>query len=167
MTYKALTDDQKPYDIQIKSGTILLNNREITLDLTQINQQLYHIISQNQSFNTEVITYDFSAKKFLFKINGKTIEVVLHDPLDQMIAQMGIQAGEENHEKEITAPMPGLMLNIAVKEGQPVKKGDALLTLEAMKMENVLKSPAEGIISAIHVKERQSVEKNQLLISIE
>lgn len=167
MTYKAFTGDQQPYDIQIKSGTILVNNQEITLDLIKINQQLYHIISQNQSFNAEVIVSDLLAKKFFFKINGKPVEVVLHDQLDQMIEQMGMQAGEEAHEKEITAPMPGLILNIAVKEGQKVKKGEALLTLEAMKMENMLKSPAEGVISAIYVKDRQSVEKNQLLISIE
>lgn len=167
MTYKAFTDDQEPYDIEIKSDTILLNNRETTLELVKINKQLYHIISQNQSFSVEVIETNFSIKKFLFKINGKPVEVVLHDQLDQLIEQMGMQPHEEEHEKEIVAPMPGLILNIAVKEGQEVKKGDALLTLEAMKMENVLKSPAQGIISDIRIKEHQSVEKNQLLVIIE
>lgn len=167
MTYKAFTDDQKPYDIRIKSGTILLNNREITLDLAKINEHLYHIISQNQSVNVEVVKSNLSTKQFLFKINGKPIEVVLHDQLDQLIEQMGMQTSEEEHEKEIAAPMPGLILSIAVKEGQEVKKGDVLLTLEAMKMENALKSPTQGVVAAIRVKERQSVEKNQLLVLIE
>jgi biotin carboxyl carrier protein len=68
---------------------------------------------------------------------------------------------------ELKAPMPGLVLNIVVKEGDSISKGDALLVLEAMKMENNIKSPTDGIIKKIHAVKGNAVEKNQLLISFQ
>ncbi len=63
--------------------------------------------------------------------------------------------------------MPGLILEISVSEGQEVKEGDALLVLEAMKMENVLTAPKDGVIQAITVKKGDAVEKKQLLIEMQ
>jgi len=60
--------------------------------------------------------------------------------------------------------MPGLVLNILVEEGQDIKKGDALIVLEAMKMENILKSPADGKVKKVSVKKGVAVEKGQILI---
>ncbi|MCL4145650.1 UNVERIFIED_CONTAM: hypothetical protein GTU68_019273 [Idotea baltica] len=60
--------------------------------------------------------------------------------------------------------MPGLILDILVEVGQTIQKGDQLMILEAMKMENVLKAPGEGSISSIEVSQGDSVEKNQVLI---
>jgi biotin carboxyl carrier protein len=63
--------------------------------------------------------------------------------------------------------MPGLILEIQVKEGQDVKEDDTLLILEAMKMENVIHSPREGIIKSINVKQGETVDKDSLLIEFE
>ena len=60
--------------------------------------------------------------------------------------------------------MPGMVLNILVAEGQEVKKGEALIILEAMKMENILKSPTDGVIKKIAINKGVAVEKNQILI---
>jgi biotin carboxyl carrier protein len=65
---------------------------------------------------------------------------------------------------EVKAPMPGMVLKILVKDGDEVKKGDPLLVLEAMKMENILKSPTDGVIKKIAAVTGVAVEKNQLLI---
>ncbi len=65
---------------------------------------------------------------------------------------------------KLAAKMPGMVLNILVDEGQEVKKGDALIVLEAMKMENILKSPVDGVIKKIAINKGVAVEKNQLLI---
>ncbi|MDX1317201.1 MAG: acetyl-CoA carboxylase biotin carboxyl carrier protein subunit, partial [Xanthomarina gelatinilytica] len=75
--------------------------------------------------------------------------------------------GASKKVNEIKAPMPGLILDIHVKEGQEVKEDDALLILEAMKMENVLTSPRDGIIKSISVSKNDTVDKNQLLIEFE
>ncbi|MNR65826.1 2-oxoglutarate carboxylase large subunit [compost metagenome] len=66
--------------------------------------------------------------------------------------------------KEIKAPMPGLVLNVMVQEGQEVGKGDNLLVLEAMKMENIIKSPDSGIVKKILITKGDKVEKNEVLI---
>ena len=65
---------------------------------------------------------------------------------------------------EVKAPMPGMVLNILVQEGAEVKKGDALLVLEAMKMENIIKSPCDGTVKRVAATKGTAVEKNQLLI---
>ena len=67
---------------------------------------------------------------------------------------------------DLKAPMPGKILDILVKEGDEVALGDPVMILEAMKMENELKSPADGILEALHVEKGDNVEKNQLLLEI-
>jgi biotin carboxyl carrier protein len=62
--------------------------------------------------------------------------------------------------------MPGLVLKLFVKEGDEIKEGDSHLILEAMKMENVIKSPGNGKVKLIRVTERSAVEKNQELIEV-
>jgi biotin carboxyl carrier protein len=64
----------------------------------------------------------------------------------------------------IKAPMPGLIIDLKVQAGSTVKAGDPLLILEAMKMENIIKSSGEGIVKSVKVKKGDSVEKGEVLI---
>ncbi len=166
MIYKAYVDKEKTYEVQTQADTILLNNQEITLDLCKINDRTYHIIRQNASVQLELLDASYADKKFTFRVNGKVISVVLRDAMDQLIEQMGMSAVQEVSEKEVKAPMPGLILHVAIAEGQEVKAGDPLFTLEAMKMENIIKSPLTGTVTSLQVKEKQGVEKGQLLAVI-
>jgi biotin carboxyl carrier protein len=77
---------------------------------------------------------------------------------------MGMNAAGSGILKEIKAPMPGLILDLKVAPGDVVKKGDVVLILEAMKMENSIKSPGDGVVKEVKVSLKQSVEKNQVLI---
>ena len=67
----------------------------------------------------------------------------------------------------LKAPMPGLIVSISVEEGQEVQKGDVLLILESMKMQNELKSPRDGVIGRIQVADGDSVEQRQKMLSVE
>ena len=80
---------------------------------------------------------------------------------------MGIKRTSEVLNKDIKAPMPGKVIDIIVKEGDKVEKGDAILILEAMKMENVLKADSSCSIKKVHVSSSDNVEKNQLLVELE
>jgi biotin carboxyl carrier protein len=80
---------------------------------------------------------------------------------------MGMANGGARQVKEVKAPMPGLILQIQTAVGATVQKGDVLLILEAMKMENAIKSPVDGIIKAIPVNQGKSVDKNQVLVQFE
>jgi biotin carboxyl carrier protein len=67
---------------------------------------------------------------------------------------------------EIKAPMPGLVVRLPVKKDDSVKKGQSVAVIEAMKMENDIKSPADGVVTTIHVAERNAVEKNAKLLTL-
>jgi biotin carboxyl carrier protein len=80
---------------------------------------------------------------------------------------MGFELSSAKDIDSVSAPMPGLILEIHVRIGQAVNENDPLLILEAMKMENVITSPRDGIIKSISVKKGDAVDKNQLLIEFE
>ncbi|MBK8879597.1 MAG: acetyl-CoA carboxylase biotin carboxyl carrier protein subunit [Haliscomenobacter sp.] len=84
-----------------------------------------------------------------------------------MVDRLGLAKHTITKIKEIKAPMPGLVLEISVKEGDTVEKGQSLLILEAMKMENVLKSPGDGVVKRIFVDKGRPVDKNQILLEMD
>ena len=76
-------------------------------------------------------------------------------------------AADGEVEKVVVAPMPGLVVKIEVEVGQPVKAGQGVIVVEAMKMENELKAPADGVVAKILVEERQTVDKGATLLVLE
>ena len=111
--------------------------------------------------------WQLGAKTFTIKVNGSAYEVQLADQYDQLVNRLGLGVVSEHKVREIRAPMPGLVLDISVEIGQHVQKGDPLLILEAMKMENVLKSQGDGVVKAIRVEKGEAVDKNALLIEMD
>jgi biotin carboxyl carrier protein len=143
---------------------LLLNGQRFTADIVPIRENRFHVIHENQSYEAEVVQANPAGKAFTLKINGSLYNVSVRDRFDQLLEQLGMANGTASQVKELKAPMPGLILSVAVAEGQEVKKGDPLLILEAMKMENIIKSPADGVVKGIKVRKGDSVEKNQVLV---
>ena len=127
----------------------------------------YHILQNNSSYKAEVLDSDFNKKTYSVIVNSNTYEVKIADKLDQLISKMGFSLGTNKQINKIKAPMPGLILDVMVKEGQTVQEDDSLLILEAMKMENVIVSQREGVIKTIAVKKGDAVDKSNLLIEFE
>jgi biotin carboxyl carrier protein len=111
-----------------------------------------------------VIRHNSAEKTATLKVNGTKYEVKLEDRFDALLKSLGMDNLSKKKVNQVKAPMPGLVVKIAVEEGAEVKQGDALLVLEAMKMENILKSPTDGVVKKIAVKQGMPVEKNQILI---
>ncbi|MCH7412656.1 biotin/lipoyl-binding protein [Belliella sp. R4-6] len=148
-----------------KSGDSIVVNEEIlTWDLKKTGDRFYNIIHEGKSFNLEVVSILPEEKTIKLKLNNKSATVKLQDKFDLLLEKLGMNTNKGNQAKEIKAPMPGLIFDIKIKEGDEVKKGDPVLILEAMKMENIIKSPGDGIVKAIKIKKGDSVEKNQVLI---
>ncbi len=101
------------------------------------------------------------------KINHRVFDIRKKGPLDELIAAMGLDVPKVRKLKELEAPMPGRILNISVTVGQELAVGDEILSLEAMKMENVLKAEGIGMVKAILIQENQIVEKGAVLIEFE
>lgn len=127
----------------------------------------FNLIKNNRSVNARLLEADISGKHLKIEVEGEAYDLQVKDELDQMLDKMGFSNVSTKHIKEIKAPMPGLVLSIAVTEGQEVKEGEKVLILEAMKMENSIMIHANAKIKKIKVKPGDAVDKNQVLVELE
>ncbi len=167
MKYNVIYNENKAHEIELKDNKIIIDGQNADIDLVHIYKEKYHIIDNNESFNIEVVRADFQNKTFEIKVNDTIYPIQLEDELDMLLEKMGMSAVGSNTMDNVKAPMPGLVLRITVDVGQEVNKGDNLIVLEAMKMENIIKATGIGKVKNILVTEKQAVEKNQLLIEME
>ena len=145
-----------------------LNSEDLSsLDTLATSPTSYHVLVDNMPYNAEIIQANFHKKSYEVRINSNRYSIIIENELDHLINQMGFALSSIRNISSIEAPMPGLILEISVVEGQEVKEDDPLLILEAMKMENVLTSPRDGIIKSIQVSQGDAVDKNNLLIEFE
>ncbi len=163
---KAIIKD-RTFDISNEQEQTLVDNKPFSWDLRHISDNHFHIIKDNQSINAEVIEADYAEKTFKLKINDKIHLVHLKNRTDLLLEKMGMGAAVSNKINHLKAPMPGLIYDLKVQVGDSVKKGDVLLILVAMKMENAIKASGDGVVKAIKVKTGESVEKGQLIIEFE
>ena len=128
----------------------------------------YFVVSFNgKTFNGEVLVQNLEDHTIKLKLNHRVFEVKRKYALLDLISQMGLDKKKVKKLKELSSPMPGRVLKIIVKPGDQINIGDSLLSLEAMKMENILKSDGEGIVKEIFINEEQVVEKGEVLIEFE
>ena len=106
-------------------------------------------------------------KTCILKVNNLEITVAIEDQYDALLKQLGMDNMNNQKVNEVKAPMPGLVLNILVEPGQVIAKGDGLFVLEAMKMENIIKSPVDTVVKSIEVEKGVAVVKNQVLVRFE
>lgn len=163
--YKAKVNDRYDFDIEAANQSVKINNEAVELDSLALNGNTAHVLYQNRSYTTEVVELNKEEKTAVVKVNGNLYAVNVKDQFDQLLKQLGMDNLAANKIQQVKAPMPGLVLNVLASEGDEVKKGDNLLVLEAMKMENMIKSPTDGVIKKITIKQGDKVEKNELLIS--
>ena len=153
------------FSIQSDGEEITLDGRKEAFDLQKTGEQSQHIIRQNKSYSTELVSFDRESKSGMIRVNSTIYHFSISDQYDDLLEKLGIDRLSTVKISELKAPMPGLVLDILVQEGQEVKKGDNLLILEAMKMENIIKSPADLKIGAIKAISGDKVEKNQVLLA--
>lgn len=142
----------------------LLNELAVKGDFLKISDREYHLLYNNKSYNLEIVKLNPEEKSMVLKVNSAKFDLQLKDKYDELLHNLGLDNLASKKVNDIKAPMPGMVLKILVNEGAEVKKGDALLVLEAMKMENILKSPSDGVVKKIAAIQGVAVEKNQLLI---
>lgn len=162
--YKIAVNENILYNVEERDGKTFVNDKEVELNVSKISLSQTHILYQHRSYNIEIIDANLQDKTCKIKINGTIYETKVEDQFDQLLKQLGMDTLASGKIAEIKAPMPGLVLKVLVEENVEVKKGDNLLVLEAMKMENILKSTTDGIVSKVAVKQGDKVDKNQILV---
>ena len=124
-------------------------------------------IYKGKRHEAQILDSDDGVKNLKLVIDNRVINMTLKDELDLLIDQMGLSAVVDEHGGDIFSPMPGLVIKLLVEIGDEVKKGQAVIVLEAMKMENLLQATSDGVIKEIKTKEGNSVTKGDLLVVIE
>jgi biotin carboxyl carrier protein len=162
--YQLKVNEKFNFEVNEIQGAWTVNGAQIEVDTLVIKDNLLHILHQNTSYRVEIVSFSKEEKTASIKVNGHSYSIAIKDRFDDLLHQLGLDNLQSAKVAELRAPMPGLVLSVLVKEGDVVKKGDNLLVLEAMKMENIIKSPADVTIKSIKIKPSDKVEKNQVLI---
>src|ERR1700761_193261 len=162
--YKLKVNGNLDYKVGKGADQLLINDKSVSADIQQLGPSAYHIINDLKSYNAEVISFDRETKTAEIKVNGNIYTVAAKDQFDILLDQLGLSTLNTAKVSEIKAPMPGLVLKLFVEEGTEVKKGENLFILEAMKMENIIKSPADVTVKTVKIKPGDKVEKGQVLL---
>lgn len=164
MKYQTIVNGQT-FDIEInEDGRILVNGEERAIDFREMRTgELYSVLLDHQSFEAVVEERD---DLYHVLMSGDLYEVKVTDERSRRLASAFMSFGDAGGEASIRAPMPGLIVRVPVAEGQAVAKGETVIILESMKMENELKSPRDGTIHHLYVAPGDSVEQNKVLVTI-
>lgn len=144
-----------------------LNGEILDWDLLDFQDGTFHILSNAKSYRAKLIKLEEGAKSMIIEINGNEYTIALKDKYDILLEKLGMNTMASTKVNNLKAPMPGLVFDIKIKEGDSLQKGDVVLVLEAMKMENMLKAPADAVVKKVLVKKGAAVEKNQILVEFE
>ncbi|PKG42331.1 biotin/lipoyl-containing protein [Psychroflexus sp. MES1-P1E] len=137
------------------------------LDAQKTSGGAYHLLVNHKSVTSKIVESDFLNRTYTVKINSNLYKVEISNELDILIKDMGLSLSALKVINDVKAPMPGMILDIMVSEGQEVKEGDNLLVLEAMKMENTILAPRDAVIKSISIAKGKTVTKNEVLIEME
>ncbi len=127
----------------------------------------YVIEKDGHVFHADLLKVDYKSRTLLIKVNGRRIQVKAQDRFDQLLSKLGMTELVGKKINQLKSPMPGLILEVLVKDGQQVKAGEPVIILEAMKMENIIKAPIDVTIKNIKASKGRAVEKNELLMEFE
>ena len=123
----ALVGEKLKFNVETTEGKVTIDGQLFDLDLKPLGNGRYHILSNHKSYTLEIMGFDAEEKTMKVEINGKPFKVAIKEPLDILIAEMGMDSRSNEKLPDLIAPMPGLITAIMVKEGDEVKTGDPLL----------------------------------------
>lgn len=144
---------------------IIVNGRKFTVDFNSVSgQPVYSLLVDGKSFEGYVYPGEAEWEVLLM---GRQFPVIVEDEREKRLRAAAGGSVSETGEFHLKAPMPGMVVSIPVEEGQQIEKGQVLLILESMKMQNELKAPRAGTVSRVRVKPGESVEQRQTLLSVQ
>jgi biotin carboxyl carrier protein len=156
------------HDVQVVTGKdASVNGVPVDIEFVKSATNSFKMRMNGVEKDADLVKLDKENKLVIVRIEGKKFAVQIKEPVDLMLDKLGINSKSTKKVNNLKAPMPGLVIKILAEQGEHYKAGDALMILEAMKMENVFKAAADVTIKAIEITERQTVEKGQILMVFE
>lgn len=158
---------EKLNNIEILSDTTaLFNGEEVKYDHKFLSKNVILIRINDKNF-TMTISYNEEDLQTEMNLDSKIYTLTCKSELDLIKEKLTLGKGGGKLKKDIKSPMPGIIKAMNVVKGQQIKKGDILLVLEAMKMENEIKATSDCVVKRVNADAMSSVEKNALLIEFE
>ena len=153
--------------LKLEEGRVLaeIGDRVYTLDVRETDPNGYLFFLNTNVHECRVSEHAGSKDTFDVSIHGRSYEVTVVDPKR---LRSGQNSDRHHHGvTEIIAPMPGKVVRVQIESGATVEKGAGVVVVEAMKMQNEMKSPRAGVVVSIHVKPGDTVNAGDVLAVIE
>lgn len=159
-------DGDAVHEIVIDGDQVVIAGERVTArieDIPGTPMQLLTVGGRQEQFHArrgpDQGTYDISLGGFRYMLEAL-------DERSRVIRALAGASGRAKGPAHLIAPMPGLVVRVAVKEGDPVRAGQGLVVMEAMKMENELRAPQAGTVGQVHVAAGDRVEKGTTLVTL-
>ena len=156
---------ERTIDLEFGDDDVGVNGERRTLSSVPLAGGGLSLIVDGRSYSADVAPGEDG--RYVVYIGGSEFEVVIRSERDLLLERFGLDDASSDGHHQIRAPMPGLVLSLHVEAGAAVEAGDAVVVLEAMKMENELRAPGAGIVKSVLVEKGDAVGKNDLLVEIE
>ena len=157
--------NEKEYEVEIiDEKHVRINGKMMEVDFHAVSgQPVYSMLIGGKSYEAYVYPDE---KDWQVLLHGHLYQASVEDERERRLRAAAGSGVAQDSEYHMKAPMPGMVVAVPVSEGQQIKKGDVLVILESMKMQNELRSPRDGIIQRIKVKAGESVEQRAALLSV-
>ncbi len=165
--FQAIINNTNSYSVSTEEGNQTINDVPVAADIQYQPNGLISILLNNKSYTGMIESIDRKTKEVTLRIDGQLQVVTIKEEIDLLLSKMGLDLAAIQKTEPVKAPMPGMILKVLVTPGQQINKGDALLVLEAMKMENILKATGSAVVKTIRAEEKKAVEKGAVLIELE
>lgn len=142
---------------------LLHNEQEQNFDVTALGNGRYSLVKNGKSY---LVHLNRLEDTWHVNINGAYFPIQVEDERMRKVKELVKSAKSGPQDLVIKAPIPGVVIKVTVEEGKTISKGEPLLILEAMKMENVIKANCDSLVEKILIKENEAVQQNQELIRL-
>jgi acetyl/propionyl-CoA carboxylase alpha subunit len=164
MKYVATSGEREILIEILDEHHITVDGVDYEIDFESVSEQtVYSLLANKNSY--DALVYE-SEEGWQVLLHGSQYVLLVEDERERRLRASLGGGPPDNVDFHLRAPMPGLIVTVPVSEGQMVDKGDVLVVLESMKMQNQLKSPRPGKISRVQVKAGDSVEQRDTLLSV-
>jgi len=159
--YRANVNDEILFSLELNDKVYSVNNQSYAPQITKLNDNTYLVVVLNKPYTVTIDSQDKSSRHFRIYINNRLYTVQL-----QHISEgKSLDINRPSKASEILrAPMPGIIAEILVKDGDAVLDGQPLLILKAMKMENIIRASHDAIVKKVAVGVNQIIAKDEVLI---
>lgn len=154
-------------DVALDGAAVTVDGTRVEAHLRELEGTPVRLVSIGDAVHRVVVRRGESRGRYVLWIDGHRYDVEALDERTRAIRDLSGAAAAASGPAPLRAPMPGLVVRVSVKPGDRVEAGQGLVVMEAMKMENELRSSAAGTVRAVHAQSGSAVDKGALLVELE